>query len=858
MKVDSKGQPVAEGTFGLWGGMSAKVVRTFIDPTKDTESTQAVIADGGYFVDVGEKYGVQLTYPSDFTATYDGVNVKAQDGQLVEVGDKVMLDPGAESHEFRGKPMTVRTLYPIGTLKDTWCASMKEVEGMAPDKHWGVSWGAILKVVEKSGVKVSDESHDIIVTLLDPAIVKEGDWLKFLADDHRTITSGLVLIPAENGHHLMRLDRDHVEDDGDGPYYDISDTYTINTGVTLRRIAKSDLKGFKTKDGSYAYVGDVVKVGFKDCKGTWEVISSNDGGTSTVFLKPLDDISKKLDDEYHKPKGAAIRKSPGVMFYGVGYITEIVSRAADKDADDFESGISEGNHGYYTNEDEETDYQNEESDRMSPEPHNKEKSVGKVDVVRDGTIITLPEKMTLRTAIKELQRQAEQEEMDVNIMEIIPGFPLDAAHAFVQALAKKFGWVNALPTPGFFGPQPPTMIGVVVDPSGRTVQIPWGQIGVPGISGTLATGIQFQDNKPYFCIQGTIKQRDKVVVNEIALLTKEYLKENSIYKGKAIRVKFPTDAKKFSPLDNQPKFIQTTDVRPDELIFSEGVAKQISVNIWTPIRALAAVKAAKVPLKRGVLLFGTYGVGKTLLASVTARMSVEAGITFIDLEDSNQLPQAVEFGRALGGMVCIFAEDIDRCDENGTRSDAFNNILNTVDGLTSKTDEVMIVYTTNHIERINKAMLRQGRIDKVIHIKAPDEVAAQKLVRLYARHMLKAEEDLTEVGRILAGFIPAAIREVVEQSKLAAIERGDFHNITADDLKVTAENTKEHMELLKDAPKDDRSDLEKLGDALGNRVGGAIVEIVNLALENDDDIDTSVKAGVEKTVAQATRRRKAA
>lgn len=486
----------------------------------------------------------------------------------------------------------------------------------------------------------------------------------------------------------------------------------------------------------------------------------------------------------------------------------------------------------------------------------------KIDVVAEGTRLIIPKGMSNRAAIKELTRLAEQDEMDVNIMELIEGFPLDAAHAFIKSMEKKFGWVNALPTPGFFGPTPPTMVGVQVDPDGRTVQIPWGKLGIPGISGTLATGIQFVDNRPVFCIGGTIKQKDKDVVNDIAQMARDYLAAGgSIYKGKAIRIKFPDNPKAFSPLDNQPKFISTTDVRPEELIFSDAVAKQVSVNIWTPIRCLAAVQNARVPLKRGVLLYGRYGVGKTLLASVTARMAVQAGVTFIDLEDSRQLPQAIPFARQLGGMVVIFAEDIDRCDENGTRTDAFNDILNTVDGLTSKSDQVLIVYTTNHIDRISKAMLRQGRIDKVIHIKEPDSVAAQKLVRLYARHMLKPDADIATVGEMLAGFIPAAIREVVEQSKLAAIERGDVHNITPDDLEVTALNTREHMELLKEPTRDDRSDLEKLGDAVGKQIGDAVGKIARVAYntwdgEEGDELERIGAEAAAGLVAGATRRRR--
>jgi ATP-dependent 26S proteasome regulatory subunit len=124
-------------------------------------------------------------------------------------------------------------------------------------------------------------------------------------------------------------------------------------------------------------------------------------------------------------------------------------------------------------------------------------------------------------------------------------------------------------------------------------------------------------------------------------------------------------------------------------------------------------------------------------------------------------------------------------------------------------------------------MLRQGRIDKVIEIKEPDTDATARLVRIYARHMLPPEEDIREVCAKMAKMvlIPAAIREIVEQSKLAAIERGDVHHITADDLDVTVENTKEHNELLK-------------------RIVGGIGTYIADALQNDKPVEDGINEAV--------------
>ena len=857
MKVDSKGQPIADGTFGLYNGnMSARVKRTYIDPLKDNQEVQEIIGNGGYMLDLGEG-GEIVTSPDDFTATYDGVNVPANDGQQIRKGDVILLERGYAPGDEEGqkKHYRVRHLYPIGTFQGEWCCEIehldgRDINGDGPTSKWGIGWGQIAKLIERGSAKPSKKVTEASTTTGEaiegcPAgTIYPGDLVK-VGYTAYNCAKGVWRV-SERGYipdyGVLLIPHDEIAKASCAAYHKSSGKQKFPEGMLYSKswikelVARGvtaddeddsdvycdpddDINLRKPIDLSLLEIDDVIT--FAD--------DPSDDGESTDVLGGI--VCEKLKKNAYK--SVAVRldaksaKTKEVPTNTRWIVTSKTVWTALRDG----VSIIDNDFGNENNN------QTEDEGTLEMAP-TKQNSVGKVDVVREGSKILLPVGMPTKTAIKELQRQLEQDEMDVAIMEIIPGFPLDAAHAFVKALEVKYGWVNAMPTPGFFGPQPPVMVGVQIDPDGRTVQIPWGQIGIPGITGNLSTGIQFVDGKPHFCIQGTVKQKDKGTVNDIALLTKEYLVNNSIYKGKAIRMKFPeAGSKTFSPLDHQPKFIVTTDVRPDELIFSKSVHKQISVNIWTPIQNLAAVKAARVPLKRGVLLFGRYGVGKTLLASVTARMAVQAGVTFIDLVDSNQLPQAVEFGRTLGGMVVIFAEDIDRCDENGTRTDAFNNILNTVDGLTSKTDEVMIVYTTNHIEKISKAMLRQGRIDKVIHIKEPDADAAVRLVRLYARHMLPAGEDLTHIGELLGdgSFIPAAIREVVEQSKLAAIERGDVHNISAEDLRVTVEATREHMELLKEPVKDDRSDLEKAADAFGRRVASTLTEALG---DNDyEDVE---------------------
>ena len=110
---------------------------------------------------------------------------------------------------------------------------------------------------------------------------------------------------------------------------------------------------------------------------------------------------------------------------------------------------------------------------------------------------------------------------------------------------------------------------------------------------------------------------------------------------------------------------------------------------------------------------------------------------------------------------------------------------------------MMLVLTTNHIEKIDKALLRPGRFDAIISILPPDAETAIRLIKVHARDLLDDSVDLTEVSTIIEGWTPAAIREVVERAKMGMIQ---FNRTTliGDDLLATADAMKRHIALLEE------------------------------------------------------------
>jgi len=422
-----------------------------------------------------------------------------------------------------------------------------------------------------------------------------------------------------------------------------------------------------------------------------------------------------------------------------------------------------------------------------------------VEVVRQGKQIVLPEGMSYDVGIEWLRRKREEDERNIGVHYEFHYSPLDGAVAFHKALADIYGWRELVPTPSFWGETPPTMIGVPVAVD-KTIQVAWGRVQIPGIEGFLSTGL-IPEPTPRFAINGQVKQKHKDEIQKIAEKTEYFLKTESIYRGKAVKVSFEwqREGYDFDPTDHCPKFMSLTGVHEDDLIFGADVSNALNIGLFTPIEQAAACRQYKVPLKRGILLYGPYGTGKTLTANVTALKTGKHGFTFIYLDNVLDLKKGLQLASQYAPAV-LFAEDIDRV-LDGQRTLSMDEILNVLDGVDTKGGEILTVFTTNHVQAINPAILRMGRLDTLVEVKPPDTEASVRLVKLYARGLLHDEVNFEEVGKVLSGKIPAYIREVTERAKIAAIHRLNGGNIEGQvreqDLLDAAKALEPHEELLK-------------------------------------------------------------
>lgn len=425
--------------------------------------------------------------------------------------------------------------------------------------------------------------------------------------------------------------------------------------------------------------------------------------------------------------------------------------------------------------------------------------------------IRLPQGMSFSKAIKTLYEKKKQEDTQVNIHEVVDAWPMDGAVAFQWVLEEKYGFVNQVPTPGFFGDTPPRQVGIRIDAAGNTVQCNWGRMELSVLDyGYVETQAIEENGNLKFLISGKVKKKFLPEIADIARRTRERVQQASIYKGKAIRLDFRDadgDRRDFEITDT-PEFIGIDPERLDDVVYPEAVQGVVDMALFNPVKYPQACRDMGIPLKRGALLEGPYGTGKTLTAYQMAAHAASSGWTFVYLMDVRDLDLAMRFAAHYSPAI-VFAEDIDQIAKLGMRDRAeVNRLTNILDGVDAKDGEIFTVFTSNYKNMIDGVFLRPGRIDAVVTLSPPDRGAAIRLIRKYGVDKHKqsllsdnltdeqigdAVEPLTELQANAAFY-----REVVERAKLSAVPTyavSGAVSIDADNLRAGAQSMIPHLEL---------------------------------------------------------------
>ncbi len=435
---------------------------------------------------------------------------------------------------------------------------------------------------------------------------------------------------------------------------------------------------------------------------------------------------------------------------------------------------------------------------MKGDKKKEKKSFGNVTIERtDGEKIIIPDGMTYAEARLWLERIEKGEETVVAFRSEMKAFPWDGAYALFRAMSEKFGYAAAIAKKDPSGGTPPTMVSLKL-PDGKYVSVPWGRMQFPGLDDKSYLEMGYDNATMKFIVHGQIKKKFQPSVDQLMALTERILKTDSLYKGHAIIVDLAfldTPGMQIS----QPEFLDNaiSNIQDEDVLMNDVTRINYSA-VLLRIEKTEECKKKGIPLKHGCLLAGPYGTGKTLLAKYTAKISIENGWTFIYLEKATQMKNALRLAELYSPCV-VFSEDIDKAVEGNSRTLDINQILNTLDGIDTKTNPIITILTTNHLENINKAFLRAGRIDSLIQMTPLDANTGAKFLDRFAKDssgvsLLAPGKDYTRAAAGLTGIVPAFAYEVINKAKMYAMYN-DRDLLEPEDIETASESFKEHIKL---------------------------------------------------------------
>lgn len=434
--------------------------------------------------------------------------------------------------------------------------------------------------------------------------------------------------------------------------------------------------------------------------------------------------------------------------------------------------------------------------------------------------ITLPAGMSFRDAAAYCTTKADEQEEKGTFSSTFKCLPWAGAYALQQVLARRY---SATKTSG----------GDVMDVEavGGIKQVRWGSWNVAGLGkvtqdwsrGSLESGMVINYKLMVHC-RNELEPRAQALIEEV----REEIEKRELWEGAAVTL--DADSEGDLVITQPPRIIELPDITPEDVVLNSEIKAAVEAELFLPIAQPELVQQHGCSPRRGVLLAGRPGTGKTLSARIASKIAVDNGMAVFYLPDSRAIEPALRIAESHAPAVLV-CEDIDRQLVNDDDDDnRISRIQNALDGL-DRSKHVVVIATTNNPDELPAPILRPGRFDSFIVFDPPNAETAPKLLQMYLNE--RAPEDVAEAGEALDQLLPASIEEVASRATLHALLNRQEPNPTVEEVRTAASTVRKQQEALEaaeaEANRPERNELavfhhdgvEGNGQAAapGNRIG---------------------------------------
>jgi ATPase family protein associated with various cellular activities (AAA) len=304
-------------------------------------------------------------------------------------------------------------------------------------------------------------------------------------------------------------------------------------------------------------------------------------------------------------------------------------------------------------------------------------------------------------------------------------------------------------------------------------------------------------------IAGPDQDRIQAVLGEIRTLASE----RSVFRGQVIS--FGSEV--FGSGRQVPmNFLERPSVGRDQIVLPSDVLANIERQVLGVGRHSGRLLASGQHLRRGVLLHGAPGTGKTHTVGYLLGQLPKATVIVISGQALGRIREACSVARSLQPAVVV-VEDVDLIAEQREAQPGEHpllfQLLNEMDGLNSAADVVFLL-TTNRPDLLEPALAeRPGRVDLAAELPRPDADARRQLIRLYQGNLVLDLARPEGVIERTEGVTAAFLKELLRKAALLACEDDDRED---DDSEGPIRVTDAHLDAALDQLLDTRNQLTRV------------------------------------------------